>query len=113
MTGGGFKFGPFDEANSLVYDGEILATTANCGPAWPQTFTFFEAFGNLTKSGNSSFNAGYSPSTNHMTNPGSPTPTYDNYGGYTYRPVWLGYLDLDALGAHLYHRPVALGAAAR
>lgn len=86
VTGRAFWFGQFDEANLVVCDGENRATSADCGPIWPQTFKYFEAFGNLTKSGNSCFSAGYSPSTNCMTTIGWSTPTYNN-GGYTYHAI--------------------------
>jgi RHS repeat-associated protein len=49
---------------------------------WSQTFSF-DAFGNINKSGNSSFSASYSPSTNRMTTIGSSTPTYDANGNVT------------------------------
>jgi hypothetical protein len=48
LTGGAFEFGPFDEANPLVSDGENRATSENCGPTWPKTFKYFEAFSNST-----------------------------------------------------------------
>jgi RHS repeat-associated protein len=83
VTGGAFESGPFvDGANALVYHGEDRATTANCGSIWSQTFSF-DAFGNINKTGNSSFSASYSPSTNRMTTIGSSTPTYDANGNVT------------------------------
>jgi RHS repeat-associated protein len=49
---------------------------------WSQDFSF-DPFGNINKSGNSSFGATYSSSTNHMTQIGSSTPTYDSNGNVT------------------------------
>ena len=83
VTGGAFESGPFvDGANALVYHGEDRATTANCGSIWSQTFSF-DAFGNINKTGNSSFGATYSPTTNRMTTIGTSTPTYDANGNVT------------------------------
>ena len=54
----------------------------NCGSPWSQTFTY-DPFGNLSKSGTSSFQPTYSYLTNHMTQIGSSTPTYDANGNVT------------------------------
>jgi RHS repeat-associated protein len=78
---------PFNASNAqsctYTHDDLIRILTANCGSIWSQTFTYADAFGNLTKSGNSSFSASYSPSTNRMTTIGSSTPTYDANGNVT------------------------------
>jgi len=54
-----------------------------------------DAFGNINKTGNSSFNAAYSSPTNHMTQIGSSTPTYDSDGNVTndflHTYSWNGY----------------------
>jgi RHS repeat-associated protein len=57
-------------------------SSADCGSIWSQTFTY-DAFGNINKSGNSSFSASYSAATNRMTTIGSSTPTYDLNGNVT------------------------------
>jgi RHS repeat-associated protein len=46
---------------------------------WNQTFSY-DAFGNINKTGNSSFNPSYSASTNRMTQIGSCYPSYDADG---------------------------------
>jgi YD repeat-containing protein len=104
VTGGGFEFGPFDGANTLVHDGENRATSANCGSNWSQTFSF-DAFGNINKSGNRSFSASYSPATNRLTSIGSSTPTYDADGNVTndflHTYAWDGYgrpVTIDTVG---------------
>ena len=78
---------PFNSANAqtcnYAHDDLARITSANCGSIWSQTFTYADAFGNLTKSGNSSFSASYSPTTNRMTTIGSSTPTYDANGNVT------------------------------
>jgi RHS repeat-associated protein len=55
---------------------------ANCGSIWSQTFSY-DAFGNINKTGNSSFGATYSPTTNRMTTIGTQTPSYDADGNVT------------------------------
>ena len=55
---------------------------ANCGSPWSQTFSY-DIFGNLSKSGTQSFQPTYSYLTNHMTQIGSSTPTYDANGNVT------------------------------
>src|SRR6202035_5151903 len=54
----------------------------NCGSGWSQAFSY-DAFGNLSKSGTMSFQPTYSAATNHMTQIGSSTPTYDANGNVT------------------------------
>jgi hypothetical protein len=49
---------------------------------WTNTFTY-DAFGNINKSGTSSFNASYSSATNQMTSVASCTPQYDANGNVT------------------------------
>jgi RHS repeat-associated protein len=83
---------PFNGANSqtcnYVHDDLMRVTSANCGSAASQTFSYNAdgsgAFGNLSKSGSPySFQPTYSASTNQMTTLGSVTPTYDNNGNLT------------------------------
>jgi RHS repeat-associated protein len=77
---------PFNTANaqtcSYAHDDLIRIASVNCGSVWSQTFTY-DAFGNLSKSGTQSFQPTYSPATNHMTQIGSSTPTYDGNGNVT------------------------------
>jgi RHS repeat-associated protein len=79
---------PFNSADAqscnYSHDDLIRVAGVNCTstPAWAQTFTY-DAFGNINKSGNSSFNASYSASTNRMTQIASSTPTYDSDGNVT------------------------------
>jgi RHS repeat-associated protein len=73
-----------DDAQTCAYshDDERRIASVNCGLVWSQTFSY-DAFGNINKSGNSSFGATYSTSTNRMTLIGSSTPTYDANGNIT------------------------------
>jgi RHS repeat-associated protein len=65
---------------SYQYDDITRVTSASCGSAAAQTFTF-DPFGNISKSGSPySFQPTYSTSTNRMTALGSFTPTYDSNG---------------------------------
>ena len=66
---------------SYVHDDLVRLSSANCGSAASQTFTY-DPFGNINKTGSPySFQAVYSSSTNRMTSiGGSFTPTYDNNG---------------------------------
>jgi RHS repeat-associated protein len=75
---------PFNSADtqncSYQYDDLTRLTSANCGNAAAQTFTY-DPFGNITKSGSPySFQPTYSSATNRMTNIAGFTPTYDNNG---------------------------------
>jgi len=76
---------PFNSADgqscSYVHDDLVRLSSANCGSAASQTFTY-DPFGNINKTGSPySFQAAYSSSTNRMTSiGGSFTPTYDNNG---------------------------------
>lgn len=68
------------------YDDLARITSANCGSVWNQTFAF-DPFGNISKSGSSSFQAGYllaDGSTNNRVQslPGA-TVTYDSNGNLT------------------------------
>jgi RHS repeat-associated protein len=67
---------------NYTHDDLTRIASANCGSIWSQTFTF-DPFGNITKTGNSSFNPSYSAATNRMTQIGSQTPTYDSNGNVT------------------------------
>jgi RHS repeat-associated protein len=77
---------PLNSSNAqtcnYTHDDLTRIASASCGSIWSQTFSF-DAFGNINKSGNSSFGATYSPSTNRMTTIGSSTPTYDSNGNVT------------------------------
>jgi RHS repeat-associated protein len=69
---------------SYSHDDLVRIASANCtsNPAWAQTFTY-DAFGNIDKSGNSSFQPTYSATTNRMTSLPGCTPTYDADGDVT------------------------------
>lgn len=78
---------PFNSADTQTcnygYDDLVRLTSANCGTAANQTFSY-DQFGNITKSGSPySFFPTYSASTNHMTAIGTFTPTYDSNGNVT------------------------------
>jgi RHS repeat-associated protein len=77
---------PLDGSNAqtctYAHDDLTRIASANCGSIWSQTFAF-DPFGNINKTGNSSFGATYSSSTNRMTQIGSSTPTYDANGNVT------------------------------
>jgi RHS repeat-associated protein len=72
------------ENQTCAYSHDDLArlSSVNCGSLWSQTFSY-DAFGNIEKSGTQSFQATYSSATNHMTEIGSQTPTYDLNGNVT------------------------------
>jgi RHS repeat-associated protein len=75
------SFNSTDTQNcSYQYDDISRVTSASCGSAAAQTFTF-DPFGNISKSGSPySFQPTYSTSTNRMTALSSFTPTYDSNG---------------------------------
>jgi RHS repeat-associated protein len=72
-----------NQACAYTHDDVTRIASANCGSVWSQTFSF-DAFGNISKSGTVSFQPTYSYLTNHMTQVGSSTPTYDANGNATY-----------------------------
>jgi len=96
---------------NYTHDDVSRIAGANCGSPWAQTFSY-DAFGNISKSGTTSFQPTYSYLTNRMTQIGSSTPTYDANGNvltdtahtYTWdangRPVLVDGVGLtyDALG---------------
>ena len=71
-----------NQSCSYTHDDLTRIASANCGTPWSQTFTY-DAFGNLSKSGTSSFQPTYSYLTNHMTMIGGSVPTYDANGNVT------------------------------
>jgi hypothetical protein len=77
---------PFNSSDTqsctYAHDDLVRISSANCGSIWSQTFSY-DAFGNINKLGNSSFNPSYSSSTNRMTQIGFSTPTYDSNGNVT------------------------------
>ena len=77
---------PFDSGDnqtcSYVYDDEGRIASVNCGSVWSQTFSY-DPFGNINKSGSSSFQATYNEATNRMSEIGSSTPSYDANGDVT------------------------------
>jgi RHS repeat-associated protein len=65
------------------YDDLERITGTSCGSTWAQTFGF-DPFGNISKSGSSSFQASYSSATNRVTMIGTTfVPTYDANGNVT------------------------------
>lgn len=68
------------------YDDLMRIQSANCGSVWSQTFSY-DAFGNISKNGTASWSASYSSSTNHITNVGGFTPTYDQNGNLLTDPA--------------------------
>src|SRR5437879_6046163 len=82
----------FNTANNqtCTYSSDDLGRLAsvNCGAAWSQTFSYngdnASAFGNIRKSGSTSFQPTYDPATNRITQlPGPFVPGYDGNGGCT------------------------------
>jgi RHS repeat-associated protein len=67
---------------SYTHDDLNRIASVNCGSLWSQSFGY-DAFGNLSKSGTSSFQPTYSYLTNRMTEIGSSMPTYDANGNVT------------------------------
>lgn len=64
---------------NYVYDDAQRVSSANCGTPWSQTFTY-DSFGNISKSGSSSFSPTYSSSTNRFTSIPGVTVRYDANG---------------------------------
>ena len=68
------------------YDDLTRIASANCGSVWNQSFAF-DPFGNISKSGSSSFQAGYvladGTTNNRIQSLPGVTPTYDSNGNLT------------------------------
>ncbi len=64
---------------NYLYDDAQRVSSANCGTPWTQTFTY-DSFGNISKSGSSSFSPVYSSSTNQFTSIPGVTVRYDANG---------------------------------
>jgi RHS repeat-associated protein len=77
-------FNSADTQNCLYgYDDLTRLTSANCGSAAAQTFSY-DSFGNLNKSGSPfSFQPTYSATTNRISSINSFSPTYDSNGNVT------------------------------
>ena len=75
-------YGAGNQTCAYSHDDMSRIANANCGSPWSQTFSY-DAFGNISKSGTVSFQPTYSYLTNHMTQVGSSTPTYDANGNAT------------------------------
>jgi RHS repeat-associated protein len=101
---------PFNSANAqtcnYTHDDLERIASDNCGSIWSQTFSYYDPFGNIEKSGSSTFSATYSSSTNRMTLIGSSTPSYDSDGNVTndflHTYAWDGYgrpTTIDGVGA--------------
>jgi RHS repeat-associated protein len=71
---------PFNSGDNQTcaygYDDLERIASVNCGSAWAQTFTY-DVFGNITKSGNISWQPGYDSATNHYKLAGT---SYDSGG---------------------------------
>ena len=78
---------PLNSANAqtcnYVHDDLARTSSVNCGTPWSQTFGL-DPFGNLTKSGTSSFLPTYNSATNRYSAIPGGTPTYDADGNLTY-----------------------------
>jgi RHS repeat-associated protein len=72
-------YGGGNQTCTYTHDDVSRIASANCGSPWAQTFSY-DAFGNISKSGTTSFQPTYSYLTNRMTQIGSSTPTYDANG---------------------------------
>jgi RHS repeat-associated protein len=70
-----------NQSCSYVHDDLRRIESVDCGSAWAQTFSY-DAFGNLSKLGSSSFQPTYSQN-NRITKVGSFVPTYDLNGNVT------------------------------
>ena len=78
----------------FTYDDLRRSAGVNCGTPWQQSFSY-DAFGNIDKSGSSSFQASYSTNTNQFSLSGV-TVQYDangnlltdNLNSYTWDPNW-------------------------
>jgi RHS repeat-associated protein len=67
------------ETCNYLYDDLRRLSTANCGTPWSQTFTY-DPFGNISKSGTSSFIPGYSLTQNQFTSIPGRNVSYDGDG---------------------------------
>jgi RHS repeat-associated protein len=80
-------YGADNQTCAYTHDDMSRIASANCGSPWSQTFSYGAdgtgAFGNLSKSGTTSFQPTYSPVTNRITTVGSSTATYDSNGNAT------------------------------
>jgi len=74
---------PFNSANTqncaYLFDDLKRLASGNCGAVWSQTFGY-DPFGNITMSGNGTFQPTYSSATNRFTSLPGFTPTYDANG---------------------------------
>lgn len=71
-----------NDSDTSLTGGYFDSAFIDGAPVWAQTFTY-DAFGNIDKTGNSSFNPFYSSATNRMTQIGPSTPSYDANGNVT------------------------------
>ena len=74
---------PFNSSNAqtctYAFDDLRRIASTNCGSTWAQTFSY-DPFGNISKTGSSSFQPTYSTTTNRMTALPGFTPSYDANG---------------------------------
>jgi RHS repeat-associated protein len=101
---------------NYLYDDLQRLATANCGTPWSQTFTY-DTFGNITKSGTSSFIPGYSLTQNQFTSIPGVSVKYDangnlltdNLNSYTWDPNWGNMLTVNTGSAIVTATYDALG----
>ena len=72
----------FADTDTSQTSGYFDSAFVDGASVWQQTFAY-DSFGNINKTGNSSFNPSYSSTTNRMNQIGSSTPTYDANGNVT------------------------------
>lgn len=80
---------------NYMHDDLQRVSSTNCGSIWTQTFTY-DAFGNITKAGNSAFTPTYSTAQNRFTSIPGVNVSYDangnlladNLNNYTWDPSW-------------------------
>lgn len=96
--------GTSDSQNcSYSYDDLRRVSSASCGALWSQTFTY-DSFGNVKKSGSSSFLPVYSATQNQITSITGVNVSYDangnllqdNLNSYTWDPNWGNMLTVTA-----------------
>lgn len=77
---------PFSAGNTQScgnqYDDLTRLVSNNCGSVWSQTFSY-DAFGNIAKSGTTSFQPVYTATTNRYNSLPGATPAYDGNGDVT------------------------------
>ncbi len=90
---------------SFTYDDLGRSSGVNCGAVWQQSFSY-DAFGNIDKSGNGSFQATYSSATNQFSLGGGGVSydangnlLSDNLNSYSWDPNWGGMTSVNGITA--------------